>query len=104
MKALSAIQSNLCYKSNTDAAKGTWAKTASTRYIEDPNEWYRALKVPPPKPNSIWIVYEYAGFSTLTNYAQPAISRLNNVPPRKGIFGNVIPPEPLPPFRERANY
>ena len=38
----------------------------------DPNEFYRALGVPPPKPDAIWIVYEYAGLNTISSYATPA--------------------------------
>ena len=70
----------------------------------DPNEWYRALGVPPPKPNSIWIVYEYAGLSTLKSYSQPPLLRWSKLPPKKGIFGNPVMPPPIPPWKERANY
>lgn len=68
------------------------------------NQWYRSLGVAPPKPSSLWLIYEYSGFSTIGAYAQPAKKRWSNLPYGKGIFGNVIPPPPLPPFRERANY
>jgi len=70
----------------------------------DPNEWYRALGVPGPKPNSIWIVYEYAGLSTFSSYAQPPLLRRAKIPPKKGMFGNVVLPPPLPPWNERASY
>lgn len=70
----------------------------------DPNEWYRALGVSPPKPDSIWIVYEYAGLSTLGSYARPALVRRANLPMKKGFFGNPVPPPPLPPWKERAKY
>ena len=70
----------------------------------DPNEWYRALGVPPPKQNSIWIVYEYAGLSTLGAYSQPPLLRRAKLPPKRGIFGNTVPPPQLPPWRERTNY
>ena len=68
------------------------------------NEWYRSLGVTPPKPNSLWLVYEYCGLSTVGRYAQPALKRWSNLPYGKGIFGNPIPPPPLPPFKERARY
>ena len=70
----------------------------------DPNEWYRALGVPGPKPNSIWIVYEYTGLSTLSSYSQPPLFRRAKMPPKKGMFGNPIMPPPLPPWNVRANY
>ncbi len=68
------------------------------------NEWYRSLGVTPPKPNSLWLVYEYSGLSTIGRYAQPALKRWSNLPYGKGIFGKPIPPPPLPPFTERAKY
>ena len=68
------------------------------------NEWYRALKVKPPEPKSLWIAYEYAGFSTLSRYAQPALKRWFNLPPQKGIFGRVTAPPALPRWNERARY
>jgi len=70
----------------------------------DPNEWYRALSVPSPKPNSIWTVYEYAGLSTLGAYSQPPLLRRAKLPIQKGMFGNVVQPPPLPPWNERAKY
>eukprot|EP00978_Attheya_sp_CCMP212_P001529 scaffold3150_cov51-Attheya_sp.AAC.21 len=70
----------------------------------DPNEWYRAMGVPPPKPGSIWIVYEYTGLSTLAGYARPPLARLESEPPRRGPFGNIMAPPPLPPWRERSRY
>lgn len=70
----------------------------------DPNEFYRALGVPPPKPGAVWVVYEYGGLSTMQAYSQPAEIRRASLPSKKGFFGNVIPPPPLPAWRERANY
>lgn len=72
----------------------------------DPNEFYRALGVPPPKPDSVWIVYAYAGLSTLqaTFAGQPPIVRLSKLPPKRGIFGGVVDPPPLPSFEQRATY
>lgn len=68
------------------------------------NDWYRSLKVKPPEPTSLWIAYEYAGFSTLSRYSQPALKRWFNLPPQKGIFGRVTAPPALPPWKERARY
>ena len=68
------------------------------------NEWYKTLGVTPPKPTSLWLIYEYAGLSTIGAYAQPALKRWSNLPYGKGLFGNPIPPPPLPQFRERARY
>ena len=69
----------------------------------EPNEFYRALGVPPPKPGAVWLVYEYAGLSTIQAYSEPAELRLAKLPPKKGFFGNVI--EAIPPsWRDRANY
>jgi hypothetical protein len=31
----------------------------------DPNDFYRALGVTPPKPGAVWLVYEYAGLDFL---------------------------------------
>ena len=70
----------------------------------EPNEFYRALGVPPPKPGSVWVVYEYAGLSSVQAYAQPAAVRVASLPPKRGFFGNVVAPPPLPSFQERANY
>jgi len=70
----------------------------------EPNEFYRALGVPPPKPGAVWVVYEYAGLSTVQAYSQPAEKRRANLPTKKGFFGNPVPPPPLPAWRERANY
>lgn len=68
------------------------------------NEWYRALKVAPPKPGSLWLVYEYVGLTTLGVYSQPALKRWSNLPPQRGIWGNVVAPPPLPQWRERSRY
>lgn len=70
----------------------------------EPNEFYRALGVPPPKPDAIWIVYEYVGLSSLQIYSQPAEKRRARLPPKRGFFGNIVEPPVLPPWRERANY
>ena len=67
------------------------------------NEWYRALKVKPPEPNSLWIVYEYVGLSTLSRYAQPALKRWFSLPPQKNFWGQPTMAA-LPPWRERAKY
>ena len=69
----------------------------------DPNEFYRAMKVAPPKPSAIWIVYEYPGLASVAQYAQPAEVRRQAIPPKKSFFGAVDPP-PLPKFEQRANY
>ncbi|CAB9516583.1 expressed unknown protein [Seminavis robusta] len=69
----------------------------------DPNEFYRAMSVKPPKPSAIWIIYEYPGMASVANYAQPAELRRQAIPPKKGFFGAVDPP-PLPKFEQRANY
>jgi serine/threonine protein kinase len=69
----------------------------------EPNEFYRSLGVPPPKPDAVWIVYEYAGLSTLQAYSVPAAVRRASMPIKRGFFGPVEPPK-LPPWRERANY
>jgi serine/threonine protein kinase len=69
-----------------------------------PNDFYRALGVSPPKPGSIWIVYEYAGLSTVASYSAPASVRIGRMPPRRGPFGNVIAPPALPSFRDRSRY
>ncbi|GKY94260.1 hypothetical protein MPSEU_000391800 [Mayamaea pseudoterrestris] len=69
-----------------------------------PNDFYQALGVPPPKPNAVWVVYEYAGLTSIQAYSQPAEIRRGKIPVKKGFFGNVIAPPPIPSFQERANY
>ena len=69
----------------------------------DPNEFYRALGVPPPKSGAIWIVYEYAGLNTVASYAVPSQIRRSKMPPKRTFFGVAEPP-PLPSFDKRANY
>lgn len=69
----------------------------------EPNEFYRALGVPPPKPNAIWIVYEYAGLTSLQLYCVPPAIRRANLPPKRGLLGSQGQP-PLPLFRDRARY
>jgi hypothetical protein len=71
----------------------------------DPNDFYRALGVPPPKPGAIWIVYEYQGLNTVASYTSMAPEkRRANQPLKKSIFGAVVEPPRLPPFRERTNF
>lgn len=86
----------------------TYGELNLTEFLNDEgdarNDWYRSLGVTPPKPESLWLIYEYVGFSTLNAYAQPAKKRWSSLPYGKGIFGNAIPPPPLPPFAERARY
>jgi len=69
----------------------------------DPNEFYRALGVPPPKQGAIWIVYEYAGLQSLQQYCQPAEIRRSRIPPKKVLFGIQAPPA-VPKWADRANY
>ena len=70
------------------------------------NEWYKALGVAPPKPKSIFLVYEYCGLTTLSTYCQPALKRWFNLPIQntRGFLGRRIPPPPLPQWRDRARY
>lgn len=70
----------------------------------DPNEWYRFMGVSPPKPGSIWVVYDYAGLNTLGGYAVPGLIRRSKMPPRRGPFGVTISPPELPIWKERAIY
>lgn len=70
----------------------------------DPNEWYRTLGVKPPKPGSIWIVYDYHGLSTAASYAVPLMIQRSKLPPKRGMFGRVVEAPPLPPFKERGRY
>eukprot|EP00984_Skeletonema_dohrnii_P011488 scaffold4593_cov74-Skeletonema_dohrnii-CCMP3373.AAC.1 len=70
----------------------------------NPNEWYKSLGVKPPKPGSIWVVYDYHGLSTASSYAVPLIIQQSKLPPKRGMFGNIVQAPPLPPFRERGRY
>ena len=70
----------------------------------EPNEFFRELGVAPPKPEAIWVVYEYAGLSTVQAYAEPAIVRRSKIPPKRGFFGSVVEPPRLPPWKDRAKY
>ena len=70
----------------------------------DPNEFYRALSVPPPKQGAVWVVYEYAGLNTIASYCIPPVVRRSRLPIKKGFFGNAIEPPELPSFQDRANY
>jgi serine/threonine protein kinase len=74
--------------------------------LEDmtPNDFYQALGVPPPKPNAVWLVFEYAGLTSFQAYSEPAEIRRGRLPVKKGFFGNPIEPPPLPSFKDRANY
>lgn len=69
----------------------------------DPNEFYRALGVVPPKPGAVWLVYEYAGLTSLELYCQPAAVRRAKMPPQRGFFGASEAP-PIPSWQERARY
>ena len=70
----------------------------------EPNEFYREMGVAPPKPEAIWVVYEYAGLSTVQTYGEPGIVRRARLPPQRGFFGNIVEPPKLPAWRDRANY
>lgn len=70
----------------------------------DPTEFYRALGVPPPKPEAIWVVYEYAGFNTVATYSIPPAIRRAQLPPKRNFFGGLVEPPVLPPWRNRADY
>ena len=71
----------------------------------DPNDFYRALGVPPPSTDAVWVVYEYAGLNTVASYASmPPEKRRAQQPPKRNFFGQLVEPSPLPPFRERAKY
>eukprot|EP00549_Striatella_unipunctata_P026002 CAMPEP_0118682616 /NCGR_PEP_ID=MMETSP0800-20121206/5579_1 /TAXON_ID=210618 ORGANISM="Striatella unipunctata, Strain CCMP2910" /NCGR_SAMPLE_ID=MMETSP0800 /ASSEMBLY_ACC=CAM_ASM_000638 /LENGTH=429 /DNA_ID=CAMNT_0006579015 /DNA_START=368 /DNA_END=1654 /DNA_ORIENTATION=+ len=70
----------------------------------DPTDWYRGLGVKPPKPGSIWIVYEYVGLTTLSSYAVPALKKWEQLPIKRGVFGNPVPPAALPFWNARAGY
>jgi serine/threonine protein kinase len=67
------------------------------------NEFYRAMGVNPPQPGSVWVVYEYAGLSTVQAYSVPAELRVAKLPLKKGFFGNVIAPQ-VPQWKDRAYY
>ena len=70
----------------------------------DRQEWYSTLGVSPPKPGSIWIVYEYAGLNHAGTYSQPAAIRKAEMPPKRGVFGLPMSTPALPSWQERANY
>jgi len=38
----------------------------------EPNKCYRALGVPSPNSEAVWIVYEYVVLTSLQAYSQPA--------------------------------
>lgn len=70
----------------------------------DPNEWYRSLGVKPPRPGSVWLVFDYHGLSTASSYAVPHLIQRSKLPPKRGPFGGIVEAPPLPPFKERARY
>lgn len=71
----------------------------------DANDFYRALGVPPPKAGAVWVVYEYAGLSSVQTYASlPPQARRNSLPPQRGFLGAIVKPPPLPAFEQRAKY
>lgn len=70
----------------------------------DPNEFYKELGVKPPQPGSVWLVFDYHGLSTAASYAVPALIQRSKLPPKRGPFGGIIEPPPLPPFTERSRY
>lgn len=77
-----------------------FASTADLR-----NEWYRSLGVQPPRPGSVWLVFDYHGLSTASTYAVPAMIQRSKLPPQRGIFGfGVVEAPPLPIFIDRAKY
>ena len=77
-----------------------FASTANLR-----NEWYRSLGVQPPRPGSVWLIFDYHGLSTASAYAVPAMIKRSKLPPQRGIFGfGVVEAPPLPPFIDRARY
>ena len=64
------------------------------------------MGVQPPKPGSVWLVYEYTGVgSSAARLTQASpITRWQSLPKGKGFFGNPIDPPPLPSWDARANY
>jgi hypothetical protein len=71
----------------------------------DANDFYRALGVPPPKSGAVWVVYEYAGLSSVQSFASlPPQARRNSLPPQRGFLGAIVKPPPLPAFEQRAKY
>ena len=70
----------------------------------DPNEWYKSLGVKPPSPGSVWLVYDYHGLTTANGYCEPLMFMREKLPPKRGVFGNIVPPPSLPPFKESARY
>ncbi|KAL7469680.1 hypothetical protein ACHAXS_009934 [Conticribra weissflogii] len=70
----------------------------------DPNEWYKSLGVKPPRPGSVWLAFDYHGLSTAASYAVPAIIQRSKLPPKRGPFGGIVEPPPLPAFKDRARY
>ncbi len=69
------------------------------------NEWYRSLGVQPPRPGSVWLIFDFHGLATASAYAVPAMIQRSKLPPQKGFFGfGVVEAPPLPPFIDRARY
>jgi serine/threonine protein kinase len=77
-------------------------------YYDDPNldsnQWYRSLGVKPPSPGSVWLAYDYHGLSSASSYCIPTLFQVAKLPPKRGVFGNIIQAPPIPPFKERARY
>lgn len=61
------------------------------------------MGVSPPKPDAVWIVYEYPGLSSIAAYSSPAEVKRSQIPPKKSFFGVQEPPA-VPSFEKRANY
>ena len=70
-----------------------------------PNNFYRAMGVPPPNSGAIWIVYDYQGLNTIASYTSMAPEkRRSKQPPKKSFFGGYQEPPKLPSFQDRTNY
>ena len=70
-----------------------------------PNDFYRALGVPPPQTGAIWIVYDYQGLNTIQSYtSMPPQKRRSKLPLKKSFFGGYQEPPKLPKFEERTKY
>jgi len=74
--------------------------------IEATQSWNQMFgKLDPPRPKqSIWVVYDYPGYSSLETYERPSLLRWVNLPMQKGFWGNPVPPPPLPAWKDRARY
>ena len=70
-----------------------------------PNDFYRALGVPPPQTGAIWIVYDYQGLNTVASYtSMPPEKKRSKQPLKKSFFGGYTEPPRLPSFPERKKY